>query len=81
MKLMTLRVPKISDNPAATKNRSMPLISPPVVCVTRHDVAERHASSACRSKVCSESRMACRNLPQRDLALRRCRSDSARAQA
>lgn len=61
MKLTTLSVPKISDNPAATRNKSMPLISPPVVCVTRQDADDTHASSACRSKIYSEWEMGWEN--------------------
>src|SRR5258706_8351279 len=57
MKLIPLRVPKIRDTPAATKNRSMPLTSPPVVCVTRQEADEKHASIACKSTVYSGSRM------------------------
>jgi hypothetical protein len=49
MKLITLRVPKISDSPAATKKSSMPLINPPVVCVTRQEADAKHASIACKS--------------------------------
>ena len=50
MKLVTLSVPKISDSPAATRNSSMPLMSPPVVCVTTHDADDRQLRSAWRSK-------------------------------
>jgi len=70
MKLTTLSVPKISDNPAATRNSSMPLISPPVVCVTTQDADDRHASIACRSKVYSESRVFRQVRSAIDLALR-----------
>src|SRR3954465_15069784 len=55
MKLMTFSVPKISDSPAATRNSSIPLISPPVVWVTRQEADVKHASIACRSKVYSRS--------------------------
>src|SRR3954463_14392185 len=50
MKLMTFSVPKISDKPAATRNSSMPLINPPVVCVTTQEAEAKHASIACKSK-------------------------------
>src|SRR6187455_2607506 len=55
MKLITLRVPKISDSPAATKKSSMPLISPPVVWVTRQEADAKHASIACKSMIFSWS--------------------------
>src|SRR3954465_681109 len=56
MKFTTFSVPKISDKPAATRNSNMPLISPPVVCVTRQEADAKHPSNACRSKVYSEWR-------------------------
>ena len=52
MKLVTLSVPKMSDRPAATRNSSMPLMRPPVVCVTTQDADEMHARSAWKSKIC-----------------------------
>src|SRR6185503_1465192 len=70
MKLTTFSVPKISDRPAATRNSSMPLMSPPVVCVTRQEADAKHASIACRSNIYSESKRAHRS-PQRERAPRR----------
>src|SRR5512145_1101309 len=49
MKLTTLSVPKMSDSPAATRNSSMPLIRPPVPCVTTHEADAKQFSNAWKS--------------------------------
>ena len=51
MKLVTFSVPKMRDKPAATKNNSMPLIRPPVVCVMIQDVLVTQENSASKSKI------------------------------
>src|SRR5205823_3535138 len=56
MKLTTLSTPKISVSPTATRNSSMPMMRPLVVCVTRQAELARQPVSASRSK---------RKLPQK----------------
>src|SRR5829696_2955488 len=46
---MTLRTPKISVRPAATRNSSIPMISPPVACVMTQAEEERQLTSAAMS--------------------------------
>src|SRR5271170_1182286 len=46
---MTLRTPKISVSPAATKNNNMPMIKPPVACVTMQAEVDRHIASVAKS--------------------------------
>lgn len=64
MKFVTLRVPKISDSPAATRNSSMPLIRPPVACVMTQDAEPKHDRSACKSKIYPETESDQKNAAQ-----------------
>src|SRR6202158_2247880 len=50
LKFTTLSTPKISVSPTATRNSSMPMMKPLVVCVTRQAALARQPVSASRSK-------------------------------
>src|ERR1700687_1873236 len=50
LKFTTLSTPKISVSPTATRNSSIPMMKPLVVCVTRQAELARQPVSASRSK-------------------------------
>jgi len=50
VKFTTLSTPKISVSPTATRNSSIPIMTPLVVCVTRQAELARQPVSASRSK-------------------------------